>query len=167
MFFKLHFVFNVDYHPNLKNFLTFIEHYVYEINDSHVTATVAKVAGKIYKYWLNLNDKLFCDFVVISTIFIFWQKSIYFSVTHWCYFSLRNEFCSFLFFSNHYYGFLEKFAEKKWIKTDENICWKLQSINFIRVSFYMWPNNQRLHKFLHQQIFFSMIFCFLNPSDWI
>lgn len=49
LFFKLHHVFNLHYHPNFKNFMIFIEHYIFGIDASVVSATIAKVAKKVIK----------------------------------------------------------------------------------------------------------------------
>lgn len=49
LFFKLHHVFNLHYHPNLKNFMIFIEHFIYDIDVSPVGANTAKLAKKIIK----------------------------------------------------------------------------------------------------------------------
>lgn len=49
MYFKLHHVLNIQYHPNLKNLLIFMEHFVYGMKESFVPVNMTKLAKKIIK----------------------------------------------------------------------------------------------------------------------
>lgn len=48
-FFKLFYVFDLEYNSAVKNFLVFVEHYIYDIDVSPVNAATSKIAKKIIK----------------------------------------------------------------------------------------------------------------------
>lgn len=48
MFHKIHHVFNIKYHPLLSNLFTFIDRFIYEMEEVHVNKTSQALGNKIF-----------------------------------------------------------------------------------------------------------------------
>lgn len=50
-FFKVHKVFHIHYHPQIKNLMSFIDYYIFKNSegDANVTTKMREVAKKIFK----------------------------------------------------------------------------------------------------------------------
>lgn len=59
MFFKVHKIFNLDFHPNIQPMMLFVEKYIFKMNhsQSQLTARIREIALKYEYLFATTNDE--------------------------------------------------------------------------------------------------------------